>query len=213
MTQLALRRGIFALGISLTVALTAIASTSQAQPQPLPSPQYPAPQYQTPQYPAPPPPQYGKQGQNGYGPGYNRGADARPGAESRLDRRLALLHQRLGITPAQEAAWTEFAGEMRNMAAQSRETMLDRERATGNIVQRLELRQRMLERRTADLDRTLRALRPLYASLSDDQKRIADQMLFRPERPGFAGGPGFRNGPQRPGYAPGFAPGYNRTPG
>jgi hypothetical protein len=231
MTQLGWKRGISALGISLAVAVTVMASSSEAQPQPLPqypgtqyspppgpqyqNPQYqtpPGPQYQNPQYPAPPP-QYGRQGQNGYGPGFNRAPGNGAGADNRLDRRLAMLHQRLGITPAQEAAWTAFAGEMRNMEMQVRETMPNRERGAGNIVQRLELRQRMLERRSADLDGMLRALRPLYASLSDEQKRAADRVLFRPERRGNAGGPGFRNAPPPSGYGPGFAPGYNRTPG
>ncbi len=220
MTQLALKRAISALGISLAVAVTATASTGQAQPQTLPGPQYPGAQSQTPQYSPPPPsgpqypappPQYGRQGQYGYGPGFNRGGDEQRGAENRLDRRLAFLHQRLGITPAQEGAWTQFATGMKNMAAQPRESALDRERGNGNVVQRLELRERTLERRSADLDTTLRALRPLYASLSDEQKRFADQLLFRPARRGFAGGQG--NAPPRPGYGPGFAPGYNRTPG
>jgi hypothetical protein len=130
----------------------------------------------------------------------------RQGAENRLDRRLAFLHQKLGITPAQEAAWTQFVSEVRTMEVQP-PNMLDRERAAaGNVVQRLELRERMLERRSADLDRVLRALRPLYASLSDEQKRTADEFLFRPERgQNFAAGRGFRNGP-RPGFG-------GRTPG
>jgi hypothetical protein len=191
-----LRRGILALGISLTVAITAIAPASFAQPQPLPGPQY-----QAPQYPPPPPnAQYPNPDQYRSGRGFDRGFGERRGGESRIERRLAFLHQRLAIAPAQEGAWTQFASEVRATETQPR-NMLAREReAAGNVVQRLELRQRVLERRSADLDRVLRALRPLYASLSDEQKRTADQLLFRPEqRPGFAAGPGFRNGP-RPGF-------------
>lgn len=77
--------------------------TAYAQPQPSPqAPPYPyaQPQYQAPRYP------YGQPPQNPYGqPQYGR-----------MDRRLTVLHQRLGITPAQEAAWTAFASEMRNAA-------------------------------------------------------------------------------------------------
>jgi len=217
MVNLLLRRGVSALGISLAVAITGIAPASYAQPQPLPGSQYqtpqypppppPGPQYQTPQY-VPPPANgpYPNQGQYRYGRGFERGQVERQGAENRLDRRLAFLHQKLGITPAQEAAWTLFVSEVRTMEAQP-PNMLDRERAAaGNVVQRLELRERMLERRSADLDRVLRALRPLYASLSDEQKRTADEFLFRPERgQNFAAGRGFRNGP-RPGFG-------GRTPG
>jgi hypothetical protein len=201
MNKLLLRRGIFALGMSLAVVITAIAPASYAQPQPLPGPQY-----QAPQYPPPPNAQYPNQELYRYGRGFERGPGERRGAENRVDRRLAFLHQRLGITPAQEAAWTQFTSEVRAMETQP-PSVLDRERgATGNVVQRLELRERMLERRSADLDRVLRALRPLYASLSDEQKRTADQLLFRPEqRPGVAAGPGFRNRP-----SPGFGA---RAPG
>jgi len=214
MTKLLLRRGISALGVSLAVAIVAISPASYAQPQPLPgsqyqAPQYPPPpppgsQYQVPQYaPAPPNAQYPYQGEPRYGRRFERGPGERQGAANRLERRLGFLHQRVGITPAQEAAWTQFASELR--ATESQPNMLDREReAAGNVVQRLELRQRMLERRSADLDRVLRALRPLYASLSDEQKRTADQLLFRPQRPNFAAGRGFRNGPR---------PGFGGTPG
>ena len=196
MNKLLLQRGIFALGVSLTVAITAIAPASFAQPQPLPGPQY-----QAPQYPPPPPnAQYPNPDQYRSGRGFDRGTGDRRGAENRIDRRLAFLHQRLGITPAQEAAWTQFASEVRATEAQPPDP-LDRERgAAGSVVQRLELRERVLEQRSADLDRVVRALRPLYASLSDEQKRTADQLLFRPEqRPGVAASPGFRNG-ARPGF-------------
>jgi hypothetical protein len=196
MNNVLLRRGILALGISLTVAIVANAPASFAQPQPLPGPQY-----QTPQYPPPPPnAQYPNQDQYRYGRGFDRAPGERRGGENRIDRRLTFLHQRLGIKPAQETAWTQFASEVRATEGQPT-NMLDREReAAGNVVQRLELRERVLERRSADLDRVLQALRPLYASLSDEQKRTADQLLFRSEqRPGFAAGPGFRNGP-RPGF-------------
>lgn len=209
MTKLLLRRGISALGVSLTVAIIAIAPASHAQPQPLPggqyqTPQYPPPppaapgsQYQGQQY-APPSPNapYPNQGRYGYGRAFQHDPGERRGAENRLDRRLAFLHQRIGITPAQEAAWTQFASEVR--ATETRPNMLDRERgAASNVVQRLELRERMLERRSADLDRVVRALQPLYASLSDDQKRTADQLLFRPAQRNFAAGRGFRNGPRQ----------------
>jgi hypothetical protein len=203
MSNHVLRRGVSALGISLAVGVIAFAPATYAQPQQLPGPQYQGPQYPAPQYQAPQyqysQPQYGQPDQYRNGGQYDRGPrDQRNGA-NRLDRRLAFLHQRLGITPAQEAAWTEFTGELRNsaMSKGAHETRPE-ERGSANVVQRLELRERMLETRSAELDRMVRALRPLYASFSDEQKRTADQLLFRAERGrGFAGGPGSRNG--RPG--------------
>jgi LTXXQ motif family protein len=112
---------------------------------------------------------YGQPPQNPYGqPQYGR-----------MDRRLTVLHQRLGITPAQEAAWTAFASEMRNVAMPTDRT---RETRPANVIERLERRQQTLETRSAELDRMVGVLRPLYASFSDAQKRIADQLLFRPQR-------------------------------
>jgi len=192
----ALRRGVSALGISLAIAVAGIAPASFAQPQPLPG--YPQAQ------PAQP---YGQPAPNAqrapYGqPAHNYGRrDVRPG--ERIDRRLAFLHQRLGITPPQEAAWTEFASELRNTdtAAGRDRDMRTAERGPMSAVQRLELRQRMLEKRSADLDRELHALRPLYASFSDAQKRIADQLLVRaPGQPANFRGQGERNRESRPGF-------------
>jgi protein CpxP len=165
MTKHLIRRGVSALGISMAMAVTAY-----AQPQQLPGPQYQAPQYpsaqpryQPPQYPSAQPPQ------NPYGqPQYGR-----------MDRRLTELHQRLGITPAQEAAWTAFAGEMRNAAMPTDRT---REARPASVLERLERREQTLETRKVELDRMVGTLRPLYASFSDAQKRAADQLLFRPQR-------------------------------
>jgi hypothetical protein len=187
MTNHTLKRGVSALAISLAIAVAGMAPASFAQPQPLPT--YPQPQVQ-PAQPYGQPPPYG----------YSR-RNVQPG--ERIDRRLAVLHQRLGITPAQETAWTEFAAELRNMAmaAEPDRGMRAAERAPMNAVQRLELRQRTLEKRSADLDRMLHALRPLYASLSDAQKLVADRLIVGAVgQPGNFRGPGERNGEPRPGF-------------
>ena len=189
MNSRTLKRGLSALGISLAVAVSAIAPASFAQPGNSP---YPQAQVQ-------PGPSYGQNSPYDTHARSNRGDRG----ENRADRRLADLHQRLGITPAQEPAWTEFAATMREVADHDRNLARERDRdhAPMNAVQRLELRQHMMERRSADLDRMLHALRPLYASFSDDQKRIADQLLMRaPERPDFAGREGPRNQGPRPGF-------------
>lgn len=201
MNSLVLKRGIAALGLSLAIAASAAVPASFAQP----APSYPQAQGQ--QYGPPPAPQgqYGApQGQYGQRFGRDHRGDR---GQNRIDRRIAFLHQRLAITPAQEAAWTDFATELRNsdMAAQRDRAMHERDHdhASTNIVQRLELRERMMERRSADLDRVVRALRPLYASFSDEQKRTADQLLFHPGEQGRNGGPEFHGGPRGGERAPG----------
>lgn len=180
MTTHILRRTVSALVISLAFGATIIAPAAHAQTQ------YSAPQdqYHDPQ-----------------GRDFHR---ERGGDENRPDRRIAFLHQRLGITPAQEAAWSEFANEMRHAAEMRIRAPEGGEHADQmNVVDRLEQRARMFEMRGAETERMARTLRPLYASLSDGQKRIANEVLFRGEtqRPGYAAGRGSFRGPgQRAGF-------------
>lgn len=182
MTINVFRRATLALAISLTFGAIAVAPAARAQTQ--------YPQY------APSQDQY--HGPNARGFRRDRGND-----ENRVERRMAALHQRLGITPAQEAAWTAFVSEMRHSAQMREHAPEAREHGDQmNVVDRLEQRARILETRSADTERMARALSPLYDSFSDDQKRIADQVLFRAEnqRPGVAAGRGFRGRGQRPGF-------------
>jgi periplasmic protein CpxP/Spy len=180
MTTDILRRTVSALAISLAVGGMTVAPAAYAQTQ------YSAPQDQY------------------HGPQARDSHRDRRGDENRPDGRIAFLHQRLGITPAQETAWSQFANEMRHAAETRIRAPEGREHADQmNAVDRLEQRARMLEMRGAETERMARALRPLYASLSDDQKRIANEVLFRGQnqRPGYAAGRGGFRGPgQRPGF-------------
>ena len=58
----------------------------------------------------------------------------------------------------------------------------DRDRDAPSVVDRLERRQQNLADRSTQMNKLLTALRPLYAALSPEQKRLADENLFRPER-------------------------------
>jgi hypothetical protein len=107
--------------------------------------------------------------------------------QERLDRRLAFLHTRLRITAAQERAWTAFAAVLQKEASDRLE---NRGGARGrgergqdrSVMQRLEERQHRMADRSADLERVIQATRPLYGQFSEDQKRTADRLMFRPER-------------------------------
>ena len=130
--------------------------------------------------------------------------------EDRLERRLDFLHSELRITPAQEQAWAAFADAVRREGGMDRDQVRDRrDEFRGGpdarsdrpgIVERLERRQQGLEEQSAYYDRLLSALRPLYATLSDDQRRAADENLFSPGRDDR----GRRGGPRRYGMRPGF---------
>jgi len=143
--------------------------------------------------------------------------DQRSERGGRLERRLAFLHTRLEITPAQDPAWTAFADVVRQEArarvrggADGRDRFRgppgDGRRGPPSVVDRLEDRQQMLSEEGAGLDRILTALRPLYASFSPEQKRAADRMMFNPGDDRFGDRFGGRGGPGGGRGGPGFGP-------
>jgi hypothetical protein len=122
--------------------------------------------------------------------------------EERLEHRLAFLHTQLRITPPQERGWQALAAVLRDEARdRMRENGFERgDRSSGppSVVDRLEGRQHRLADQGADLDRVLRALRPLYASFSAEQKRTADRLMFQSGGERRVGNRGFRG----PGFGP-----------
>jgi hypothetical protein len=159
-------RTIAALGIATSLAVAAGIQVSSAQTEPRTLPNV----------------------QNQQDRQYDRGMENRDrrGFADRLERRLAMLHTRLRITPAQERAWTAFAAVLQDEA---RERLGNRDGFRGrgelgddrSVIERLEERQHRLADRSTDLDRVIRAVQPLYASFSEEQKRTADRLMFRPE--------------------------------
>jgi protein CpxP len=176
------RSALLALGIGAALTAGLVPLVSAAQPQQLPA----NPQTNR---TAPPPDR-----------GDARDFDRR--AEERLDRRLDFLHSELHITPAQEQAWAAFADAVRGEGQQDRDRSGDRrDQFRGGpdgrgerpgIVERLERRQQRLEDESAHYERLLRALRPLYAALNEEQRQAADENLFSPGREDR-----FRRGPRR----------------
>jgi type IV pilus biogenesis protein CpaD/CtpE len=102
-----------------------------------------------------------------------------------IDARIAFLKTALKITDAQSDAWNAFAGVLRKQAKQ-RDEEIQAWRASENNAPRdaitaLERRQQKLARAAANVSEMLSAAKPLYASLSDDQKKRADVLLGRGE--------------------------------
>ncbi len=105
-----------------------------------------------------------------------------------VEARLAYIKTALQITPAQTAQWNTFADFVRKQAKE-REAKVEEMRAKWeqhkdgdarpDMIQRLEMRQKMLTAATASMGDYIAALKPLYASLSDTQKEIAPQVLGR----------------------------------
>jgi HPt (histidine-containing phosphotransfer) domain-containing protein len=103
-------------------------------------------------------------------------------AARHIDGRIAYMKAELKVTPAQEPQFDRVAQAMRENATAKDQAMQklrgDRDQPK-NAVERLELRQQLAAERAQDSQRFLDAFKPLYASLSDDQKKAADEMLTR----------------------------------
>ena len=110
------------------------------------------------------------------------GQPQRPHREfrSHIDGRIAFLKAELKITPEQEAQWQKVAQTMRQNSQERRQSF-EQMRANRDqprtALQHLELQARMAATRAQQTDRFLAAFRPLYDSLSPDQKKAADDLM------------------------------------
>ena len=95
-----------------------------------------------------------------------------------VEANIASLHQRLGITPAQEPQFEAFASVLR----QNARMMPSAPSSSLNAVERLRTGIQFAQQDLAGMRRMLPALQALYAVLSPAQKQAADQA--------FSQGPG-----------------------
>lgn len=97
-----------------------------------------------------------------------------------VEGRIAYLKAELKITNAQEPQFDHVAQAMRDNAKamdQAFAQMRGDRSQPQNAVERLETRSRFAELRAQASQRYLNAFKPLYASLSDQQKKTADELL------------------------------------
>ena len=118
----------------------------------------------------------------------------------RVEARLAYLKTALKITDAQQPQWNAFADTLRKQARAGDERMKARQAqmAEGRkgtpptAIERMERAQTRLAASSTRLNETLAAAKPLYAALSPEQQKVADELLApRGHRgPGRHGGHG-----------------------
>ena len=99
-----------------------------------------------------------------------------------VEGRIASLKSELKITDAQTSAWNKFADALR-AAGGSMNDMYQQMMQSGpaaTLPARLDRRETMLSAHLSRVKALKEALDPLYASLSDEQKKIADSMMIGP---------------------------------
>jgi hypothetical protein len=104
-----------------------------------------------------------------------------------VEARLAFAKTALKITDAQTKQWDAVADAIRKQAkARDAEIMAMRAKHDANPahdgafdpIAGMEQRRAMMTERAADLGALIAAAKPLYASLSDAQKQVADHLLM-----------------------------------
>ncbi len=103
------------------------------------------------------------------------------GTIDRVEGRIAFLRAELKITDAQSAAWNALADALRNNAKSLGEVRASMMSQTGaapqGLVDRLTLQEKWLAARLEGTRAIKSALTNLVGTLSDDQKKTADELL------------------------------------
>ncbi len=145
-------------------------------------------------------PGYGGGHMGGYGQGYGMGPQAMFNANSgNADDGLAALKAELGITAKQDSAWQAFAknAKQQNENRQAWFAKMQEAHNAASAPEQLAQQTEFMKQRQVEMEANASALKNLYATLTPEQKSIADQR--------FGG-----YGPQ---YGAGYGRGYRGRPG
>jgi hypothetical protein len=100
---------------------------------------------------------------------------------SHIEGRIAFLKAELNITPEQEALWNDYANAVRDnaktMSGRCTALMGDSGASQKSLPDRLDAQEQFVAARLDALGATNKALKPLYQALSDEQKKLADQLI------------------------------------
>lgn len=102
------------------------------------------------------------------------------GLADHVEGRIAFLNAELKITEAQASLWNTYADALRKIAAQARHTRgpgMGGMATVADLPARLASQEQELSDRLDLLRQETQPLLALYAALSDEQKRMADQLL------------------------------------
>jgi opacity protein-like surface antigen len=117
--------------------------------------------------------------------------------EARVEQRISELHAKLKITAAQDEQWNKFADVMRDNGHTMGELYRQRMALGGNTSALDDMKQyQQITQAHADGTKHLvDAFEPLYASLSPEQKKLADASFHQSGKPGEHKGRAHRKAP------------------
>jgi hypothetical protein len=99
-----------------------------------------------------------------------------------VEGRIAFLKTELKITDAQAPQWNAFADTLRanSKAHQAMHEQMTKSGMPSTWPERLAFQQKMLSTRLDSLKDMEAAVKPLYATLNDEQRKVADQLMSGP---------------------------------
>jgi hypothetical protein len=96
-----------------------------------------------------------------------------------LEKHIAGLHAKLKITPAEESQWVAVAQAMRD-SKKELDTAIDKRQAivtSGTAIDDLNAYGDIAQAHADSVKKLSTVFSPLYASMPDDQKRVADAVF------------------------------------
>jgi hypothetical protein len=108
-----------------------------------------------------------------------------------LETRISTLHEQLQITPDQEKKWQAVAKTMRRGAEESRSLVMEKRKdeATLTAVADLNAYAEIADAHAKHARHLAKVFATLYDSMSDDQKKIADEVFRKHKRDSSADQP------------------------
>ena len=104
--------------------------------------------------------------------------------DAAVEKHIKMLHTTLKITPAEETLWAAVAQTMRDNANNLDTAMDKREDANGSAIDDLNTYGDVVQSHADGIKKLSAVFSTLYASMSNDQKRIADEVFAQREREG-----------------------------
>jgi protein CpxP len=99
--------------------------------------------------------------------------------QGKIEQQIADLHAKLQITPSQQPQWDQFAQVMRDNARRVDESFQRRVEALPGLTapENIQSYAQVAEEHAQDVQKLVPAFQALYATMTDTQKRTADQVF------------------------------------